>query len=128
MSGASTGAIICTLLQIGVNEFDVARVRYLSRLQSAHSESTTPSTRPPSAEEPLDQPQLVSPPEPKQPLSERILDRMGLFGKISDEEYLEMMKKKRDGYLVRMEHLRHQLEAEKAEKEFQDEEKRRTTT
>jgi hypothetical protein len=54
--------------------------------------------------------------ESAKPLSERILDRLGLFKKITDEDYLNMMKAKRDNVLVQVRALEAQIAEERAQK------------
>jgi hypothetical protein len=66
---------------------------------------------------------LDSPPEPVKPLSERIFDRLGLFKKISDEDYLRMMKAKRDSCLAQIRNLEEHIAQEKEQKERENGEK-----
>jgi hypothetical protein len=54
--------------------------------------------------------------ESAKPFSERILDRLGLFKKITDEDYLSMMKAKRDNVLVQVRALEAQIAEERAQK------------
>jgi hypothetical protein len=66
---------------------------------------------------------LNPPAEPVKPLSERIFDRLGLFKKISDEDYLRMMKAKRDSYLSQIRNLEEYIAREKEQKARENEEK-----
>ena len=131
-AGAITASLMCTLLQFAVNEAAVFRVRYVSkRLQQSsepipvssegptspiHAENvlTTPpssttirSPTPALPHEPISSYPSSNPPGRSTPLSERLLALIGVK-KMSDEEYLERLRKRRDGYLKRIEELEEQ--------------------
>ena len=127
-AGAITASLMCTLLQFAVNEAAVFRVRYVSkRLQSIPGPSEGPTspihtesvlTSPPSSTT-VRNPTPALPHEPissypssnstsgSAPLSERLLALIGVK-KMSDEEYLERLRKRRDGYLKRIQELEEQ--------------------
>lgn len=107
--GLATGALICTLLQWGFNEFNILRIRYVSaksatpvqhtihksidQSSSAESESPTPAAMQPT---PVETPSYHSP-----------MDHIfSMFGRrVSDEKYLERLKMERDSYLRRIAEL-----------------------
>lgn len=96
--GVTTGGFVCAVLQMLYNEAEVARVKYIIRnLPSAPVSGVSP-------------PQ--SPAQPSKPLSERILNALG-FEKISDEVYLERLKRTRDESLRRIAELEGELEEER---------------
>lgn len=101
LPGAVTAGVICVLLQYAVNEADIARLRYIS--QQRH-ESTS---QPPSLQHTLV-------PEPSPTLMERIIHAVGIR-KMTEDEYLERMKKTRDHHLHRIAELERQLEAERGD-------------
>jgi hypothetical protein len=125
--GLSTGMAVCTLVQYLFNEAEVARVRYVLRTLEfdgakpflvtpiLHHLSQDPSTARGGDSLPMRatmSPAVADlPAVPKKPLSERIMDRF--FSKVSDEEYLAKLKRKRDAHLARIEVLKAQVEAEK---------------
>ncbi|CCM04722.1 uncharacterized protein FIBRA_06910 [Fibroporia radiculosa] len=100
--GVTTAGIVCTLLQMIYNELDIARVKYISRTMQTLEKGLPPI--PPSSTSP--HPELTF----KKPFIERMLIALGLY-QVSDEEYLEKLKFKRDTYLHRI----HQLEMERQE-------------
>lgn len=127
-AGAITATLMCTLIQLVVNEASIFRVRYVSRRMQPPADATiVPSTSssfssenilssPPSGSIPRNptpslphesSPTHPSPPSHSSSLSERILGLIGVK-KMSDEEYLERLKKRRDGYLERIEEIEKQ--------------------
>ncbi|RDX56469.1 hypothetical protein OH76DRAFT_389373 [Lentinus brumalis] len=93
LSGARTGAIICTVLQLGYNELGVMRVKFVSR--------KIKETRPPADVVPVsDAPTPVSDPS-RLSIFDRLVRVIG-FRKLTDEEYLEALKKQRDEALARI--------------------------
>jgi hypothetical protein len=132
--GFTTASLVCLGAQYIFNELDVARVKYISRHGTAVAPTTSPVSNtatlvpsPPHHEgspkvmetSNVAMPVTIEPTEATvtKPVSERIFDKLGgLFSKISDDQYLEMLKQKRDGYLARIEQLKAQLEAEEEEK------------
>ena len=91
--GATTTGLICAALQLAANEAHIQHVKFVSR-RSEETESV----------------QITSQPaEPKRPFSERIFDALGM-SRVSDEDYLKLLKHKREGYLRRIA----VLEAERA--------------
>jgi len=88
----SIGAI-CTLLQLAFNELSITRLKYISnsgRTVALPEVSTNP---------------------PSKSTSEHILAFLGMK-EVTDEEYLEKMKKKREGYLKEIAELEQQLARE----------------
>lgn len=127
-AGAITATLMCTLIQLVVNEARIFRVRYVSRRMQPPAQATiVPSTSsssspenilssPPSGSIPRNptpslphesSPTHPAPPSDSSSLSERILGLIGVK-KMSDEEYLERLKKRRDGYLERIEEIEKQ--------------------
>lgn len=94
-----TGGFVCTLLQLAFNEMSIARIKYVSRrvqvAQPGMTGNSIEQSQPPPT--PLEE-------ERPKPLVERILLTLG-FKPISDEEYLEKLKFKRDFYLRRIAEL-----------------------
>lgn len=93
-----TAAAICVLLQYAVNEADIARLRYISRQRgtlTGQPPDTLAPERPPS-------------------LTQRIIRAVGIR-KMTEDEYLEKMKKTRDHHLQRIAELERQLEAERGD-------------
>ena len=89
-AGARTAGIICTVLQFGFNELTVMRVKFVSRkIQESH--------RPPEiAPAPANKPE-----EPRTPIVDRLMAVIG-FRKLTDEEYLKVLKKQRNEALERI--------------------------
>lgn len=115
LPGASTAAIVCTVLQLVYNELGVARVKYVSRMMQ--NASPQPSKQVGTDSTPALAalvPAVVSSDSetPKRPMSERILTALG-FHKISDDDYIAMMKRKRDGYLRRIAELEKERDSER---------------
>lgn len=135
-SGALTASLLCTLLQLGVNEATIWRVKYVSRRTADASQSwplqqeddswewttTTPATfdatgslhHPQTPRPALGPPNIhsspppLAPPQPTQPLSQRILSAIGIH-RLSDEEYVEVLKKERQGHLDRIRELEREV-------------------
>lgn len=97
LPGLCTGALICSLLQWGANELEIARVRYVSQ-------------------NPYKPPAVVPITMEKKGLTERVFTAVG-FKKISDEEHLVKLRATRDSTLIQIE----KLEAEEAKKSFDEE-------
>ncbi|KAI0320118.1 hypothetical protein OF83DRAFT_665481 [Amylostereum chailletii] len=91
LSGSLIGALGCAILQFSFNEVEVQRVKYVSRRLRAASTPSEPTT----------------PPEPQEPLGRRILGMLGM-NHLSDQEYLETMKREREVYLRRIAELERQ--------------------
>lgn len=134
-AGAITATLMCTLIQLVVNEASIFRVRYVSRRLQPPAEATiVPSTSsssspenilssPPSGSIPRNptpslphesSPTHSAPPSESSSLSERILGLIGVK-KMSDEEYLERLRKRRDGYLERIEEIERQEQQRREE-------------
>lgn len=107
LPGVTTASIVCTLLQLAYNEVDIARVKYVSRMLK--EAQTSPDVRP-AVSRPLSPPNPPSVDEvvPRKPIMERILTALG-WHPVSNEEYVEKLKYKRDACLRRIA----QLEVEK---------------
>lgn len=113
LPGAITVGAICTLLQLGYNEFGVQRLQYISRQHAPEAGShlnaipqtgvNTKALESASAEQPLS-------------WKAKILSLMGVR-RMSEEEYLERLKLQRDSHLMRIRELERKLEEEKKAKE-----------
>ncbi|KDQ60767.1 hypothetical protein JAAARDRAFT_561401 [Jaapia argillacea MUCL 33604] len=134
MAGFTTGALLCTLLQFGWNEVGVMRLKYISRNlptsaaslprhQISSSEflpSTSSNTPDSTSNRDISYPNddLSSPvtiPERERSWAERMLDALH-FKKVSDQEYADILKRKRDGFLVQIAELEKQVEDENRKK------------
>ncbi|RPD66419.1 hypothetical protein L226DRAFT_566853 [Lentinus tigrinus ALCF2SS1-7] len=91
-AGARTAAIICTVLQLGYNELGVTRVKFVSR-KIKESQSQPDAVSVPDA--------IPVPDAPRLSIFDRLMGIVG-FRKLTDEEYLEALKKQRDEALVRI--------------------------
>ncbi|KZT71305.1 hypothetical protein DAEQUDRAFT_666338 [Daedalea quercina L-15889] len=101
--GMVTAGLVCTTLQLLYNELGIARIRYVSRkLQVQQAPQTHPSPQSSPSVSHLES-------EPTQSLTERIFSVFG-WRKVSDEEYLEKLKFKRDFYLRRIAQLEEERE------------------
>ncbi|KAG6820854.1 hypothetical protein H0H93_010681 [Arthromyces matolae] len=98
LPGALSIGAVCTLLQLAYNEATISRLRYISGLQgkNAPEHKTSEAT-------------------PAKPALQRFLNLIGVT-QVTEEQYLEKMKVKRDGYLKRIAELEQQLATEEAEK------------
>ncbi|KAF7985124.1 hypothetical protein HWV62_9041 [Athelia sp. TMB] len=94
--GLCTGALVCAFLQWGVNELDIARVKYVSKNPYRPQVSSSPSA----AEQ--------------KGITERVFTAVG-FTKISDEEHLAKLRVTRDAALKQIA----KLEVEEAAKAAQ---------
>ena len=101
LPGALTACIACTLLQFGVNEAEVARVKYFSSRPEGASTSQMSAHGPSSKTRQEASPSIGS----------QLLLLFGLK-RITDEEYLATLKKERDGHLRRIEELEAQLKSD----------------
>ncbi|KAI0333502.1 hypothetical protein GY45DRAFT_265617 [Cubamyces sp. BRFM 1775] len=108
IAGARTAGLLCALVQLGFNEVGVMRIKYVSRkLQEAQ--------RPPDTVTPTPVPVPTEVAEPKVSVFDRLMGIIG-FRKLSDEEYLKVLKKQRDEALERIAVLEwERSEREKAE-------------
>lgn len=107
--GLVTGVVMCGLLQWAFNEFDIARITYISRV--AHPPPVPAMPAAPTRLIEVSPPSFPdTAPEPPKSLTDRIFSMFG--HKISDEEYLNRIKAQRDGHLRRIE----ELERERNEK------------
>ncbi|KAG8743300.1 hypothetical protein FRC10_012263 [Ceratobasidium sp. 414] len=101
--GATTAALVCTLLQYMANELAVQRIRYVANTLAPALASPTP------------QPTLVTPPAPKtppKPLSQKIVDTISYvipLTRLDDTEYLQRLELKRDILNSRIDQLQRQL-------------------
>lgn len=100
--GMSTGLIACSLIQMLYNEAGVARVKYVTR-RLQNPQDAPPML--PAAQELSEASDHV----PAQPVFGRILSMLG-FHRMSNEEYLERLKEKRDRYLLRIAELEQEAE------------------
>ncbi|KAF9447262.1 hypothetical protein P691DRAFT_654045, partial [Macrolepiota fuliginosa MF-IS2] len=89
LPGAITVGTVCTLLQLGYNEFGIQRLKYVSR---QHTSETDPQTTP--------IPQTI------------ILSLMGVR-KVSEDEYLARLRLQREHYLLKIKELERKVEEEK---------------
>lgn len=126
MRGATTGALVCAALQYLCNEAEVARVKYVSStlpVNRNNDEAPIPTTTaqgdaglPAASNTEMALPaggRTSQPAPPAKSFSERFFDRFEIFQKIPDDQYLSMLKRKRDGCLSRMDELRALIEEEK---------------
>lgn len=91
-AGARTGAIICTIVQWGFNEFRIMRVKFVSRkLQESRPQRDIPISSSPTE----------STGETRLSILDRLMSIVG-FRKLSDEEYMRVLKKQRDEALDRI--------------------------
>jgi len=107
LPGLTTGALACALLQFAYNELDVARIKYVSNKLAISSPTllaTGPSLR-------SSLPTRAENASPEVSISERIFGWFG-FSKVSDEAYLEKLKREREVHLARIAEL--EKEKEKA--------------
>jgi len=89
------------------NETGVQRLKYISRRYPIPSPGQPPTPSTVSG--------LAEPSVPKKPLLDRVIHAIGI-NRLSDEEYLAQMKKKRAAYLRRIEKLEAQLGEDKPSK------------
>ncbi|PCH37861.1 hypothetical protein WOLCODRAFT_95998 [Wolfiporia cocos MD-104 SS10] len=105
--GATTAGLVCTFLQLAFNEFDIARVKYVSRrLQEPRESGFTPAISENTA-------QVQDPEERPKSFLERMLIKLG-GQQVSDEEYLDRLKYKRDHLLQRIAELEKERETEES--------------
>ncbi|KAF8634088.1 hypothetical protein AX15_001090 [Amanita polypyramis BW_CC] len=106
LPGSMAAATVCLVLQYAFNEAGIARLKYVSRYQASVSQSlpTEPSS--------LSSDQNISLTEPSPSLMERVVHAIGVR-RMTDEEYLQRMKKTREHHLQRIAELEKQLEAER---------------
>lgn len=97
------------MLQLMYNELGIARIQYVSRKLQPPPQPPTPST--PAVHQPIPTPSQEEEDEPKLPLSERLFTALG-WHKVSDGEYLEKLKLKREMYLHRIAELEKEREEE----------------
>ncbi|KAI1794604.1 hypothetical protein LXA43DRAFT_883485 [Ganoderma leucocontextum] len=95
-AGARTAGIICTVLQFGFNELTVMRVKFVSR--KIHESQPRPEIAP----LPSDGPE-----EPRNSIVDHLMAVIG-FVKLTDEEYLKVLKKQRAEALARIALLEHE--------------------
>ncbi|OBZ69244.1 hypothetical protein A0H81_10779 [Grifola frondosa] len=106
--GATTAGLLCTILQLAYNELGIMRVKYVTKVMQKPEQSLDDFSPHSSVGHPIS-----SSTPPKKPLGERILTSLG-FKQISDEEYLQMIKRKRDGLLRKIAELETEVEVERA--------------
>lgn len=107
--GIITAGLVCTAFQFAYNELEVARIKYVSK-KLQPPQSPAPSIPAPSLPEPV-QPLPLQEDEPRPSLSERVFTALG-WHKVSDEQYLEKLKLKREMYLHRIAELQKEKEEE----------------
>ncbi|KAI8989683.1 hypothetical protein BD414DRAFT_313659 [Trametes punicea] len=108
-AGARTAGLICALLQLGYNELGVMRIKYVSRkVQETRSQPEAVTAPSPT--------RLEDNAKPKVSFFDRAMNIIG-FRKLSDEEYLRVLKKQRNEALERIAIL----ESERAERQQTDE-------
>jgi len=130
--GATTGALVCAALQYICNEAEVARVKYVSSTLPVNRRTDEVPTPSATAQGDFGLPaasgtdvalpagdRTSQPAPPVKSFSERFFDRFDIFQKIPDDQYLSMLKRKRDGCLSRMDELRALIEEEKERKRGQ---------
>lgn len=108
--GLGTGALMCTILQWTVNEFDIFRIGYVSRQTTEFIPATNDTAkRSPIAESPFPSPTHPTSSQPSD--GESWKDRvLSVFGRqVSDEVYLKRLKTERDTYLRRIEELEREV-------------------
>ena len=94
VSGAITAGLVCGVLHLVKNEYQVQRIKYVARQQGRTSLQPAVSVDP-----------TVSWPE-------RLLGMLG-FQKVSDDAYMQQMIKQRDIHLVRIKELEYEIEQER---------------
>lgn len=108
--GTGGMGILCTLLQLLYNESGVIRVKYISRKLEDATHAQSPVQIIPSSSGKV----YVPPPEePSRPLSERFFEYIGM-AKISDEDFVQRLRVKRDAYLRRIAEIEVEREKERA--------------
>jgi len=108
LPGITTGGLVCATLQFAYNELDVTRIKYVSHKLAiqAHPGQDSDIHQNPARLQPSQdsiQPSTTSGSESTSgvPLFERVFSWFG-FEKISDDVYLDKLKRERDMYLVRI--------------------------
>ena len=91
-SGSLVGSAGCLLVQLALNEAEVQRMKFLSRQLQTSAALSVPNASTP------------EPPVPQESLLNRVIGILGM-SHMSDERYLEKMKKERDMHLKRIEEL-----------------------
>ncbi|OJT09105.1 hypothetical protein TRAPUB_14432 [Trametes pubescens] len=100
LAGARTAGLVCALVQLGYNELGVTRIKFVTR-KIEEAAAPVPA---PAISEPTDTPKMT--------LFDHALSLIG-FRKLSEEEYVKVLKKQRDEALERIA----VLERERAEQE-----------
>jgi hypothetical protein len=95
MPGAVTATLFCSALQIGYNELVLARLRMLAQPRTVHVGVLSKRRQ-----------------EPSTPFLETVVKNLG-FDRMSDEQYLAVMRKTRDDHLRRISELEEQIERER---------------
>ncbi|KAF8643846.1 hypothetical protein AX16_008863 [Volvariella volvacea WC 439] len=101
LPGAITAAAFCALLQVAYNELGIYRINYISKSSERQSRAQAPAK--PASQEGL-------------PWTQRIWSWFGVR-KMTDEEYLEKLKRTRDYHLKRIEELEQQVAEENSDKD-----------
>jgi len=96
LPGAVTAGLVCGVLHWMKNEFGVRRIQYVARVQEHR---------------PLQQPDIAS--ESTISWPERFLSLLG-FERLSDDDYLQKMVKRRDASLVRIKELEREIEEQQS--------------
>ncbi|PSR83092.1 hypothetical protein PHLCEN_2v5896 [Hermanssonia centrifuga] len=89
--GAVTASVACSVLQLAYNELGVMRVKYVSQRLEAEN--------------------MPAPLEPKTPLSQHVLKLFGMH-QLSDEDYLEKLKHRREIALRQIAEIEKELKSE----------------
>ncbi|KAI0691039.1 hypothetical protein BC835DRAFT_1279928, partial [Cytidiella melzeri] len=114
--GATTAGLVCTLLQLIYNESTVLRVKYVSQKLAETRPSPVYTPGPAHTSSPTATVADVSNHrEPPKAFSERFFDFLGM-PKMSDEEFLEKLRVKRDSYMRRIVELEAEREKERPSK------------
>ena len=115
-TGMTTGALLCTLLQLAYNELGVSRLKYISQKLRTPPVETKDQAIPS-----IPQPASVvvsstlpsEPPSEPIPWTERIFTAFGLQ-KVTDEEYLARLVRERNAHLRRIAELEREAEESKS--------------
>lgn len=101
LAGARTAGLVCALVQLGYNELGVTRIKFVTRkIEEAAMPAPAPAI--PEATE-----------TPKMTFFDHALSLIG-FRKLSEEEYVKVLKKQRDEALERIAILERERAEEQA--------------
>ena len=105
MPGFVTASLVCMTLQYLANEGSVARIKYVAKL------SPTIASTP--IERDLALSEIAVTEKPPREFPQKVMDFLtwvAPFKQLTDEEYLELMKKKRDAASLRLASVRKHLD------------------